>query len=938
MSRRFPNLTNNNSNFPNVGNVDVYKFDNDFDYMRYDYSQMELMICSVPWDMGEAHIGNRTISGIGNVVYFETKEKRDAWFDAIPDDECYRFETKFKELHREHIIDVPIPYDMCARHNYLCVRYSMFANDDSPVMFEGDDGLREWFWFIREVEFVAPNTTRLHLLEDAFQTWIYDVDITGMILERGHAPMFETRVGKYLSNPLENNTYLLTEDVNFGEISQVKHVEALGLNSGDMYACIATTANPKGSWGTKANDTWNVPANAHYDVNGVPSVYVFAIEADMLDSFLDNVNSSVPQFKQTVQGVFFASKDLITLGTGFTFANTVCYPVGSNRKFFDLIKLDASMFNYEKRYAEIAKLYTSPYAHVEITDENGNVDIVRVEDTSGTLKASAALSLAYPFITIDANVLGVGGDAGVSVTFKNLDSRTFDVTGRWYDTVRSWNVPVFAVVLDSATEYDYSTHFDREQRVIDYTTAYDNSSASATKEKANADASATREKTNLDASASNVKTNNDALADANKANAYTMAAADNDNAYDSADMTNDNAYTLAGAAKSNSYAAAQCVVDNAAETTDANTLTATRSNLSAEDGRDNAIAYNTDMAYQDNLLIRASSVSTILAQDMQGSISASSNFAQSAISGVASLAGNAATAPATIINGAIGSQATLASTHVSTGLTASQGVIEEASNTAHKNISNDKSTADCTNETTTRSDITTYQNTLTTNTAANSAAMTEANADRTYNADTTAADLTETTQKSNADRTETAIQTSADNTQTTEKANNTRSYNTSTANNQRLYDTTTANNTRSYDTSIANAGRSKQQAIDAIANDVSQAALRTPYVFGTFANGETSTTKPIALFANVVTQSKSAISSAGDEFLRYGYMLDKQWDFDGNWNIGKYFTYWKLRDFWVSNLNVPDMYLDRLRFFLFGGVTIWRRPEDIGKRSIYENF
>ena len=67
----FPNLKD--SNFPNVGNVDVYQYQNDFDYARYDDVQMKVTICAVPWDMGEAHIGARTISGIGNVVYFESK-------------------------------------------------------------------------------------------------------------------------------------------------------------------------------------------------------------------------------------------------------------------------------------------------------------------------------------------------------------------------------------------------------------------------------------------------------------------------------------------------------------------------------------------------------------------------------------------------------------------------------------------------------------------------------------------------------------------------------------------------------------------------------------------------------------------------------------------------------------------------------------------------
>ena len=183
------------------------------------------------------------------------------------------------------------------------------------------------------------------------------------------------------------------------------------------------------------------------------------------------------------------------------------------------------------------------------------------------------------------------------------------------------------------------------------------------------------------------------------------------------------------------------------------------------------------------------------------------------------------------------------------------------------------------------------------------------------------------TQKNNALNDKTTQKANALNIQTTQKAN-------------ALNDQTTqkANNKHTYDTAIANAGRSMAQAQSAITNDIAQAALRSPFVYGSFADGDNATTKPMALFANIVTQSKSAIASAGDEFLRYGYALDKQWDFNGNWNIGKYFTYWKLRDFWVTNLNVPDMYMDKLRFFLYGGVTIWRKPEDIGKVTVYDNF
>lgn len=916
MTHKFRRLSTR-SDFPNIDNVEVYKYDNDFDYSRYDYTQMELQICTVPWDMGEAHIGARTISGIGNVVYFGSRENRDAWFDAIPDDECFRFSTKFKELHRDLAIDVPIPYDVCAKYNYLKVHYSLFANDDSPVQYEDETGLRDWFWFIREVEFRAPNTTRLHLMDDAFQTWIYDVNVSGMILERGHAPLFATKADAYLANPLENNTYLLAEDVNFGQISQVKHIDVLELNAGDMYACIATTANPQGVWGSKANNDWKTPASATYTNNGQPSVYVFAVPVANLNTLLGNINAQVPQFKQTVQGVFFASSDLLTLGSLFTFAGISCYTVSSRRKTFDLVNLNKTQFGYDSKYADLAKLYTSPYAHIEITDENGDVDIVRVEDTNGTLDVSAALSIAYPFITIDAHIMGAGGNVGATVTYRNVSSHTFDVSGRWYDTLRRWEVPTFAVVLDAATEYDYSTHFNRAQRVVDYTTAYDNAYASAETARENVATIAAANKSNSDAAADTAETNAHNIADANKSNAD-----------DSATTARSNTNTIAAVNRDNADANADTLVANAALTTVANTATVARSMTSANTDSNNTQTMNDAAAKADNLIIDYNATSTIAANEQQGAISAASGAASSVVGGAGSiLSGDISGGIQSITQGAIGAVSTIASTAVANGLTASQASGAKAANNAHAVLANDDTINKVDNQNATASDLKDIQNYLTTGTTANTAATTKANAVRTQNAENAAASATETTSKANATRTQGAEKAAATATKDTTKANATR---TQTAENAAALATEA--------TTKANATRNRAQAVSNIENDIKQAALREPYLFGQFSNGDGSANKPIALFANIVTQNKGAIASAGDEFLRYGYTLDMFWKFDGNWNIGKYFTYWKLRDFWVTNLNVPDMYMDKLRFFLFGGVTVWRSPEDIGKRTIYENW
>lgn len=797
-------LKHNESDFPHVGNVDVFKFDNDFDYERFNATQMELQVCSVPWDVGEAHIGARTISGIGNVVYFGTKDERDAWFDAIPDSECYRFTTKYKELHRDMVIDVPIPYDMCAKHNYLVVKYNLFANDDSPVMYESTDGLREWFWFIREVEFVAPNTTRLHLLDDAFQTWIYDINVSGMILERGHAPLFAMSADEYLSNPLENNAYLLTEDVNFGDATQVSHTDALVLNDGNMYACIATTGNPKADWGTKSGGSWHVPVSAYYSNQGQPSCYVFAVSAANINSLLAEIDANAPQFKQTIQAIFFVSEKLVTVAGTFELFGIQCYNLNASRKTLDLTNLDKSQFGYDSRYADIAKLYTSPYAHIEISDENGEVDIIRIEDTTGNIDVSASLSYAWPFINLDAHLMGVGGGRSGNVTFRNVNSHTFPFAGRWYDTLRSWSVPTFAVVLSPAKENDYSTHFDRVQE------AY----------------AADIAKTNADAAA------NTTLADSN-------ATADN-------------------------------IVDNADVTIDGNTAQTSISNAGAQADASYTQLYNTDMAIASNMLSGMSTASTIAANEKQAAIGAVSGVAQGAIGAVAS--GNPVGAAASIAGSIVGAAAQVASMNVSNGLLAYDQTLASASNRASATASNGTTQNKVDNQNDIQSDLTDNQNDVTEAHAANDSALMKGNA-----------------QRDNA-------------------------------------------------TALANNVRNRAVVTSDIANQISQAALREPFLYGDFSNGESASTKPMALFANIVTQSKSAIASAGDEFLRYGYMLDRQWDFDGDWNVGKYFTYWKLKDFWVYNLNVPDMYMDKIRFFLFGGVTVWRKPEYIGKVSVYDNL
>lgn len=72
---RFPHIEQSGS-FPGVSNVNVWKYENEMDYSRFDTEQMQITVCAVPWDLGEAHVGQRVIEGVGNVVDFGSERDR----------------------------------------------------------------------------------------------------------------------------------------------------------------------------------------------------------------------------------------------------------------------------------------------------------------------------------------------------------------------------------------------------------------------------------------------------------------------------------------------------------------------------------------------------------------------------------------------------------------------------------------------------------------------------------------------------------------------------------------------------------------------------------------------------------------------------------------------------------------------------------------------
>lgn len=499
MERDFPHL--GDTEFPHLSNVDVWQYRNTFNYTRWQ-DNARIKLCTVNWD-----------SDYNNVVDWETDAARDSYFDSLSG---YKMdEPTMFQVQPDGTVKVPVPFNAATQSNYLVLEYPVMPTATDPLENAAPARTR-YYYFCEAMEELAPSTTLCHVSLDVWTTYVNSVEVSGMMLARGHAPMAAVSADTYLSNPRANCRYLETPDVSYGGFERASNAGSIVYNS-EVWAVVSMTGNAKSSvWGTKAANTWQTPSDA-FCGNSSPRAHAIAVEPSDLEAFINAMISDMPQALQTIKAVWFAPKSLVNTGETFTFAGTTVRElVLKGAVSSQLAQLTKGLFGYDSRYEDMAKLYTYPYARLMICDAEGQNVEVRIEETEGTVSAVAALDFVAPFISLTTQLTGIGG-ASASVTFANISQHTATIAGRAYETLRTWNVPTFEVYMSAAKVNDYATHFDRAQA----NTALQNAYASAT--------------------ASNATANSNAL---------SSAATSRDNAQDGADAS----YRNAQASSNTSYA------------------------------------------------------------------------------------------------------------------------------------------------------------------------------------------------------------------------------------------------------------------------------------------------------------------------------------------------------------------------------------------------
>lgn len=931
---RFSKL--DDTRFPNLDTVDVYRFKNNFDYTRWSEGT-KITLTNVLWN-----------SDYKDVVKFDTNEERDAYFDSMQDTHTIKLVSNQRiipDAKSYNYVDLPVPYDVASRYNYIVVEVPIATSSDDMIDYETDTGVRRWYFFLDMVTYNAPNTTTCYVTLDAWTNFINDVLIKYMVLERGHAPVSATDVDTYLANPIENNEYLLAPDVDFGNTKVTKSGAFIPFGNGTKYVCMASTCAP---WsiqnvGTVTSDPdsdFSTPitysdadfrSGFQYNVHGYgvgngksyenlytpadnasgsnrleTNNYVYAIPATDANDFFADMRNNFPSFMRTFLACFVVDEAMLHLGPKYTLGGhelTWCTGVERDLGGFTL---DKSMFGYKSQYAKFAKLYTYPYASLELTDNNGKSVEVRIEDT-GNIGIKTISSVAFPYLNMRCFFTGIGGVGSERYSWRQLDGTIVDrnmPNADWARCCFDMEIPTFSVYMDGETAYmldNYNTAM-RNARIRALTT-YQNGVRSTNNAKENSNDMNELARVNVHANAdtaagindrdrTNVQNNVNLI----KAN----AVADTADAVNVSTQINQRSrqYTQDAGARDNNLSIATTEINN--QVTASTTANSNKANKSV------AAIQGTVGGAQTGFGVGNAIGSTL------------SNAAQSIGSAVGPIGG--------AIGAAAGAQMTIGSSIVGAGIGGAGGNIigwNTASITADAQQSNaiivTQAAMNVTSETVTRNQNDWFQindNSLADNTAQNDFKTRQTN----RNNDLLQGQTTNNNNTSRAD--------CADNTNNAKACANRAE---SVSNDCSWYTQTS---------SVDNAKNSLESTRNMLSGEWKSSWKRTPTpvcsASGDF-GADYNQTRGVQI--KVRRENDSAIAQAGDTFARYGYAFNRAWNIENSGlKLMKNFTYWKCDDVWIDDVHASNNSAVNTIVNIFtNGVTVWNDADKIGKVSVYDN-
>lgn len=915
---RFPKL--DDTRYPNIDTVDVYKFKNTFDYTRW-IAGTKITLTNVLWN-----------GDYKDVVKFDNNNERDEYFDNLDDKYVIPLKSNQRivpDAKSYNYVDLPVPYDVAARYNYIIVDIPIATSEAQMIDYETADGVRRWYFFLEDISYAAPNNTTCYVSLDVWTNFINDVLIKYMVLERGHAPVAATDADAYLANPIDNNQYLLAPDVDFGGEKVSRHSRFIPFGNGKKYVCFASTVAPynlqnMGTITHPAESSFTPPtyydeefrSGFQYGVNGYGfgngsdynnlrafadnnsgpnfnnNLTTYAIPAIERNTFLSDVKGICPQFLRTIVACFVVDENMINLGTSHTFANHTIYEIAENEYTVSGITLNKGMFHYPERYQKYAKLYTFPYATLELTDNDGKSVDVRIENTS-TISAHVITGVMFPYLNLRCFFDGINGVGSTQYTWQKLDGTNatkYMYQGDWFRCCFGMDIPTYAVYMDGETAFmldGYSSGMDlaRRQALV----SYHNSVRSANTSAENAIDSSNVAHTNNYEVADTSLTNNDNDCNTKRANADIAIAT--------------SAANTAGSNKASADVNTNNIVKNSQEVSYNNGLMIATTDVN----RETTVATTTN---SNNAMMNTAAI-----QGAVGGAQSGMSMGMQLGGAVGGAAGDIGSAAGSAVGAAVGAP-----------LGAALGAVESLG-VAGIN-------ADC--ATSNAVVVTQGAQSITDKTVERNNALAGVSAE-TSGLNQTILNDNNTSQ---TNRNNDSFSRQTDNNIATSRTNANNNATTSKNCADRTRDNSVFCTNENRYTSIDNAKNVLENTQNAALARLRDAQRKQPISVcsygGEFAS-DYNETRGVQI--KVKTQNQSAIAQTGDTFARYGYALNQVWDVaESGLKLMKNFTFWKADDIWIDDTGAANNNVIKVLTGIFNsGVTVWNDADKIGKVSVYDN-
>lgn len=510
MADKFPHIQDND--YPHFSDAEPYKGNPTFDYSDYDYT-ITIKLCRVAWDATYRH-----------VVGWDSAQDRDAYFATL---EGETIELDSGTVHVDYrTLRVEVPEDTCKRYNYVWID-ARSLTPDMTLRHERADGVRTVGAFIMATRYLASSTTELDISVDVWTTYLPNKRISSCMLDRGHAPMYALDADDYLADPIGTCANLLTPDVDFGgyevvhsgefvplytstpliivascipysDINGISRAGSASSSAATFYDLSARNGHQVGVNGYvwagdgRTYSGMNIPSNTLHMVSNSASQWLYAIESA---AALDVIADVLPVFIKSAAVAFLVPSDLVTLGTSHTIGSVSVREVSISTAFSELrtFTLNKSDFGYPAKYADIAKLYTMPYSHIELSDDMGQTVEIAIEETDGTISVAQQLSGLFPALSWDVlatNVANVAGNA--RYVWRTLTgNEPVDIpNGRIAGQLIRFGVTTFALQLEGRTNAALRDYNGAQAERLGAIASYQTTMRSANTAKENNDDSA----------------------------------------------------------------------------------------------------------------------------------------------------------------------------------------------------------------------------------------------------------------------------------------------------------------------------------------------------------------------------------------------------------------------------------------------------------------